>query len=1318
MPAEKNSQQMRVSFALLCGLAVCASVMYLTADHDEYIHEGVGDKVQSMDVLKAEEIYSETPHGRMKLMDYFNNVETSIATEVANRKHDIMSVRAQMAKDFAFNMGARRKLNRDMLHKMAQNARIARNHLNRNMRRTQERFAKQAHLANRRYRALKRSDRRTQALIKHDKREAARNLKLAVQGWQKSTAAWASKTNARINKMNKHVAANAAQIKENAKKARKDLEMMTSKWDNKVHTFRTESKNARNKLSAQFAAQSKATRAWANNQIKTLMASTAAQFNDVETKMAKNRQEVDLALRHATARFGATLAAQKALENKRYAESQVNILALKKETALKVNAASTQYKVALLSLGSTVSEQVAKVNRRIDHTADTARSDAAEQAKKNAAVNAEMNRMIKLGNQRYAKHVKHDAHLQKVINDNQSAINRKLKKMAATFNAALGKVRKQLKKDRKHAEDRLAKETQKVYDQLKKQQDAQEKKNAEMKAATRRMHLDQMDKIRQAKKDFIKKIHHLAKVVKKNDKKADKKIKDLAGVVKANAAKSLKGRQVLYDLEESNKKELKKSIAEAIAKGEKRAKQVLANGKKMDAKTRFKINNKLNAEITKLREETNASVEALALQSKEARAEMKKEMLYAIRSAAEVAKADLTIAIKDGAKKMMLFMKKSAQHHTKSALERKALKEEIESNKKQVARMIKDAVARDAKAQTALGQETAAAIKKTNTKVDAYAAQMKKITKKSRAMINAQTTSVMGKIRKQQKRLKKALKKFKSKDKQRQKLALKFLKTSLDSAKKKSDRKFGKAYIKLADDRAHADKALSSTVVNLNDALAAQAALEDVRFKKTVKNIAAARKAARDQVEDMRKAFTSSLITTTALAKNVETKLADNIAVVSGEVISMKALQARVNRRVSAEKIRIEKLSNKHFAESKRARGKLKAIMNQNKVIAWMEMKQLAKDTNAKIDKARAHNAHNRREVAKDLSEATEKFYTELAEQQKADQDRTKKLNGATQKAMVKTGNQLKIAKQYFSAKITQLSDTVSANAKTAENAMTRLTGVVYDINKAAAKDRGLIKNAVKVMEADLNKALARAISIGEAKAKAVQQRLAEHTKNTKRYLQVELSESTEAAADKVFRMVEQRRGKIADNYLSLKAYAIAASDDVEDYVGKGKGRALSSVGDLLDTIGQMGAVRAPARKGLGMGGSVVPAIFSGKNIKVSSAVSVVNGLVDEYTKAALQVRNRWPMGLGKYLMDKLQRSMYVKGVLQVGKKPGTSGDHVYVNGHAIGLSNKLEDLAKLGVKLTTYESVLAKLTAKISLVKAPSKPKAFFAKPPEYQGH
>merc|ERR1711988_896365 len=177
MYAETSEKKMRMGFALLCGLAVCCSVMYITADAgEEYVHEIIkgkdaGSSVGSADVFKAGQIYTETPDGRMRLMDYFNNVEKEISDEVANRKADIASVRAQMARDFAFNSAARSKLKRQMMHKMAVNAKLARDHLAAAMRKTHREFARQAHLANRRYKATLRRDRRTRKLVRHDKRE-------------------------------------------------------------------------------------------------------------------------------------------------------------------------------------------------------------------------------------------------------------------------------------------------------------------------------------------------------------------------------------------------------------------------------------------------------------------------------------------------------------------------------------------------------------------------------------------------------------------------------------------------------------------------------------------------------------------------------------------------------------------------------------------------------------------------------------------------------------------------------------------------------------------------------------------------------------------------------------------------------------------------------------------------------------------------------------------------------------------------------------------------------------------------------------------
>merc|ERR1711991_751283 len=129
-------------------------------------------------------------------------------------------------------------------------------------------------------------------------------------------------------------------------------------------------------------------------------------------------------------------------------------------------------------------------------------------------------------------------------------------------------------------------------------------------------------------------------------------------------------------------------------------------------------------------------------------------------------------------------------------------------------------------------------------------------------------------------------------------------------------------------------------------------------------------------------------------------------------------------------------------------------------------------------------------------------------------------------------------------------------------------------------------------------------------------------------------------------------------------------------------------------------ASRFPPAQGLGMGGSTIPAIFSGENFKVSGSVAAINGLVNEFTQQTQQVRSRWPMGLGKYLLDKLEISMTGKGVLQVDKVQGKNGNYVYVNGRSVGLSNKLSDFSTLAAKMSAYEAVLAKLTAKIAKVK------------------
>merc|ERR1712072_1262479 len=187
---------------------------------------------------------------------------------------------------------------------------------------------------------------------------------------------------------------------------------------------------------------------------------------------------------------------------------------------------------------------------------------------------------------------------------------------------------------------------------------------------------------------------------------------------------------------------------------------------------------------------------------------------------------------------------------------------------------------------------------------------------------------------------------------------------------KESEKKFGSAIARMAKDRSDADQAMATSFSGLNKALAKQAALNDSRFRDTVSDIKAAKAEASPAVQQLRKDFATRMNVVTALVKNTESKLTSDIAKVSAEVQNDKALQARVNERTQAELKRIAELSNKRNSEDKRARGALRAVMDENKKAAAEEVAEL----NAGIAKLRAKNAANAREMKKDLSDATQKF--------------------------------------------------------------------------------------------------------------------------------------------------------------------------------------------------------------------------------------------------------------------------------------------------------------------------------------------------------
>merc|ERR1711988_1967179 len=640
--------------------------------------------------------------------------------------------------------------------------------------------------------------------------------------------------------------------------------------------------------------------------------------------------------------------------------------------------------------------------------------------------------------------------------------------------------------------------------------------------------------------------------------------------------------------------------------------------------------------------------------------------------------------------------------------ERAKMTETVAADKANIIAHVNDAVAAQNAALLALKQETNHEIKKTNKALDAHAEIMISNAKAVHEEMKANTAAIVASLEAARKAADEQLASVNTASEARYNEVVKAVEDGVDSAMKAADEKFSEAYIQMATNRKHFGEELASGYDKLNDSIAKLAALEDQRFSKTVKDISAARKEASEQVAAARKHMKSAIVATTATAKQTESRIIGSIQEVSAMVVSDKAAQIRINEAVDGELKRLLEKSNDYETKNVAARGIIRKIMDENKQAAAQEVEELAKEAQADLKKLRSQQAGTLLQFKQDLTSATESVYEKLAKDNKAQQAALSGLKGNLAEATATTQKSLADAKDVFSSRVITLENAITANAKHFEDGLTHLTGVTMNWKEAAESDRANIRMMRDGMVADLNKNIARAIQLGEAKIKAVEEEANLNIATERKSLLTTISSSVENMADNVFKVTQENRQKIADNYLSLKAYAATAADKIVDYLEKGKGRNLSSVGDLLQTVAGMSDVKTAPAEGMGFGGDTLPMIFSGKTVKVDGSISKINGLVDEYIAT---------LGLGKYLLAKLEIAMAKAGALEVDKIEGKSGNYVFMNAHAVGLSSKLSDFEGLAVRMAGYESTLAKMTGHLSGKKTAGEATTNVP-PPEWQGN
>merc|ERR1712054_600505 len=710
-----------------------------------------------------------------------------------------------------------------------------------------------------------------------------------------------------IKSTNKHVSQNAAQIKASAKAARDALQAAVHKFDKKANNAREEAKKGRSKLAVQLETQDKNVRQWANNKLKVVMEKTAAQFSRVREKMAEDRHHADVALKAATGRMTASLNAEKALESKRFAENTKDIAEAKKEAAARVKQAEADFKTRILLLRATVKRQVAASNARITALSGQVEKNKLAQAKVNANVEAEMSRMIKIGNKRYKEHLKKDKELNALVKKNKAANDARMKAMAAHYTAELDQVRATMKKNRAHASKMLAKKTASLYSAIAQSEKAQMAKNHQLNAQLAQSRLDIANSLRAAKSDFTKRMGNLNHNIARNDRKFQKKMQHLAGVVQANEQKNAAGRKELSEKMKANKEELDASVAACVRKGEARMAKAEFKLKDMNKKTKASLNMRISAAIAKQKKRASEQIEGLKLNSKESRAEMRKFMLMAVRDACGVAKQRLAAVVKTSKAGFEAALKKEAAAAKSSAAVRAKVMAASHAQKSSAYKSMFAAVGTYEKCLLALKSETSDYStgmhkkKKKAVSVTHYADVLKKIAKETEAVMKASLAALTAKVTAAKAATKAATTAKTAGNAAASAAALGMVEKALAAAGKASNKKYAGLFDALAAQRAAADTGLSSAIKSINDAIAKQAALADSRFSKTVKNINAARKQAAQQVSDSRKAFATYLAKLYAVSADIETKLSGIVNTASGAIRSSKAFIAREKRRVHAE---------------------------------------------------------------------------------------------------------------------------------------------------------------------------------------------------------------------------------------------------------------------------------------------------------------------------------------------------------------------------------------------------------------------------------
>merc|ERR1712159_658124 len=297
-----------------------------------------------------------------------------------------------------------------------------------------------------------------------------------------------------------------------------------------------------------------------------------------------------------------------------------------------------------------------------------------------------------------------------------------------------------------------------------------------------------------------------------------------------------------------------------------------------------------------------------------------------------------------------------------------------------------------------------------------------------------------------------------------------------------------------------------------------------MRFQKTVKDIASAKKEAKDRLDAASTEFKTSLRTLSSTVAEQVQKTNARIDQLSNTVDKNKVAQAKVNANVNAEQKRMVALGNKRYNEHLKKDAELNNLIKSNKAATDKRMEAMAAHYTMELNAVKATMKKNRAHASHMLAKESAKLYDAIAKNEKEQMATNAALEEQTRRARLDIEDSLRAAKDDFAQRIGALHKTVVHNDKKFEKKIDKLTGIVRADAVKNAAGRKQLADIMDANKKELQTAVRGAIAKGEARMSAAEKKLTALNKKTKAALNMKITTEISALSKRANSQIEGLR--------------------------------------------------------------------------------------------------------------------------------------------------------------------------------------------------